>query len=112
MDVFCTHHEQAALMSAEGYFSMSGKMAINVVTTGPGGTNTMTGLLGMWTDSIPSVIISGQVGRSQLSKGTGCRQIGDQEIDIIECVKTRRHRKRDQEGSLHSPRRPNGASLD
>ena len=87
MDVFCTHHEQAALMSAEGYFRMSGKMALNVVTTGPGGTNTMTGLLGMWTDSIPSVIISGQVGRSQLSKGTGCRQIGDQEFDIIECVK-------------------------
>ena len=86
MNVFCTHHEQAALMSAEGYFRMSGKMALNVVTTGPGGTNTMTGLLGMWTDSIPSVIISGQVGRNQLSRGTGCRQIGDQEFDIIECV--------------------------
>jgi len=40
----------------------------------------------MWTDSIPSVIISGQVGRNQLSRGTGCRQIGDQEFDIIKCV--------------------------
>ena len=88
MDVFCTHHEQAALMASEGYYRMSGKMALNVVTTGPGGTNTMTGLLGLWLDSIPSVIISGQVGRNQLSKGTGCRQIGDQEFDIVSCVKS------------------------
>ena len=61
MDVICPHHEQSALMASEGYFRMKNKIALNVVTTGPGGTNTITGLLGLWLDSIPSIIISGQV---------------------------------------------------
>ena len=87
ISTFCVHHEQAALMSSEGYFKMNNKMAANIVTTGPGGTNTITGLLGLWLDSIPSIIVSGQVQKSQLSKGTGCRQIGDQEFDIISVVK-------------------------
>lgn len=87
MEVVCPHHEQTALMASEGYFRMSNKLALNVVTTGPGGTNTLTGLLGMWLDSIPSIIISGQVPSNQLSEGTGCRQIGDQEFDIISVVK-------------------------
>lgn len=87
ISTFCVHHEQAALMSSEGYFRMNNKIAANIVTTGPGGTNTITGLLGLWLDSIPSIIISGQVQKSQLSKGTGCRQIGDQEFDIISVVK-------------------------
>ena len=83
----CPHHEQTALMASEGYYRQSGKMSLNVVTTGPGGTNTLTGLLGLWLDSIPSVIVSGQVPLSQISRGTGCRQIGDQEFDIVGCVK-------------------------
>lgn len=87
MQVVCPHHEQTALMASEGYFRMSNKIALNVVTTGPGGTNTLTGLLGLWLDSIPSVIISGQVPSNQLAEGTGCRQIGDQEFDIISVVK-------------------------
>jgi acetolactate synthase-1/2/3 large subunit len=87
MDVICPHHEQTALMASEGYFRMNNKIALNVVTTGPGGTNTLTGLLGLWLDSIPSIIISGQVPTNQLSEGTGCRQIGDQEFDIISVVK-------------------------
>ena len=87
MDVICPHHEQVALMASEGYFRMTGKMSANIVTTGPGGTNTITGLLGLWLDSIPSIIISGQVPSNQLAEGTGCRQIGDQEFDIISIVK-------------------------
>jgi len=87
MDVICPHHEQSALMASEGYFRMKNKLSLNVVTTGPGGTNTITGLLGLWLDSIPSIIISGQVPSSQLSEGTGCRQIGDQEFNIVEVVK-------------------------
>ena len=87
MNVICPHHEQTALMASEGYFRIKNKMALNVVTTGPGGTNTLTGLLGLWLDSIPSIIISGQVPTTQLSEGTGCRQIGDQEFNIIEVVK-------------------------
>jgi len=87
LDVICPHHEQAAVMASEGYFRMKNKPALNVVTTGPGGTNTITGLLGLWLDSIPGIIISGQVPKTQLSEGTGCRQIGDQEFDIISVVK-------------------------
>jgi acetolactate synthase-1/2/3 large subunit len=88
MRVICPHHEQAALMASEGYYRLSNKMAVNVVTTGPGGTNTITGLLGLWLDSIPSIIISGQVSKNQLSQGTGCRQIGDQEFNIVDTVKS------------------------
>jgi acetolactate synthase-1/2/3 large subunit len=87
MQVICPHHEQTALMASEGYFRMTNQMSLNVVTTGPGGTNTITGLLGLWLDSIPSIIISGQVPSNQLSEGTGCRQIGDQEFDIVSVVK-------------------------
>lgn len=87
LSTFCVHHEQSALMASEGYFRMNNKMSANIVTTGPGGTNTITGLLGLWLDSIPSIIISGQVQKSQLSRGTGCRQIGDQEFDIISVIK-------------------------
>ena len=87
MSVFCTHHEQSALMAAEGYTRMNGKMCASIVTTGPGGTNALTGLLGLWLDSIPSIIISGQVPLNQISYGTGCRQIGDQEFDIVSTVK-------------------------
>lgn len=87
MNVICPHHEQTALMASEGYTRMSGKVSLNVVTTGPGGTNTVTGLLGLWLDSIPSIIVSGQVPTSQLSEGTGCRQIGDQEFNILDVVR-------------------------
>lgn len=88
LSTYCVHHEQAALMASEGYFRMSNKMSANIVTTGPGGTNTITGLLGLWLDGIPTIIVSGQVQRNQLSDGTGCRQIGDQEFNIIELVKS------------------------
>lgn len=87
IETTCVHHEQSALMASEGYFRMKNKMALNVVTTGPGGTNTLTGLMGLWLDSVPSVIISGQVQTNLLSAGTGCRQIGDQEFDILSVVR-------------------------
>jgi acetolactate synthase-1/2/3 large subunit len=87
INTYCVHHEQSALMASEGYTRQSGKLALNVVTTGPGGTNAITGLLGMWLDSIPGIIVSGQVSSNQLSNGTGCRQIGDQEFDIVQTVK-------------------------
>lgn len=83
---YCFHHEQALSMAAEGYYRQSNKLCANIVTTGPGGTNTITGLLGMWLDSIPGLFISGQVPVSQMSEGTGCRQIGDQEFDIVKLV--------------------------
>jgi acetolactate synthase-1/2/3 large subunit len=83
----CVHHEQSAAMAAEGYARLKQDVGACVVTTGPGGTNTLTGVLGCWLDSIPTIFISGQVSLSQISEGTGCRQIGDQEFDIVSTVK-------------------------
>jgi acetolactate synthase-1/2/3 large subunit len=88
----CTynHHEQACAMSAEGYTRSSGKLAAVCVTTGPGGTNALTGVLGGWLDSIPMFVISGQVKYSTTIKSTRVplRQLGDQEFNITDCVKT------------------------
>ena len=86
----CNHHEQACAMAAEGYARVSNKIGVAVVTTGPGGTNAITGVLGAWTDSIPMLIISGQVkfmttiaSQPELQ----LRQLGDQEINIVDIVK-------------------------
>ncbi len=84
------HHEQAASIAAEGYFRVSGKPAAVLVTTGPGGTNAITGLLGQWTDSIPAIYISGQVKQATTIASCpewGVRQLGDQEVDIISVVR-------------------------
>ena len=84
----CNHHEQACAMAAEGYARTSEKPGCILVTTGPGGTNALTGVLCAYQDSIPIIIISGQVPTEQLSNGTGCRQIGQQEFNIVDTVKT------------------------
>jgi acetolactate synthase-1/2/3 large subunit len=83
----CVHHEQSAAMAAEGYARLKEDVGACIVTTGPGGTNTLTGVLGCWLDSVPTIFISGQVSLSQIAEGTGCRQIGDQEFDIVSTVK-------------------------
>jgi len=88
LDYICTHHEQAAAIAAEGYARLKEDIGACIVTTGPGGTNTLTGVLGAWLDSIPTIFISGQVSLSQIAEGTGCRQIGDQEFDIVSTVKS------------------------
>ena len=85
----CCHHEQACAIAAEGYFRASGRMAAVNVTTGPGGTNALTGVLGQWTDSIPALYLSGQVKQATTlaaAPGLGLRQLGDQECDIIALV--------------------------
>ena len=87
LDYVCTHHEQAAAIAVEGYARLKEGIGASIVTTGPGGTNALTGVLGCWLDSIPSIFISGQVSLSQMATGTGCRQVGDQEYDIISTVK-------------------------
>lgn len=83
------HHEQACSIAAEGYTRMTGKLAAVCVTSGPGGTNTITGVMGGWVDSIPMFIISGQVKRETTTwscSDLGLRQLGDQEFDIIHSV--------------------------
>lgn len=86
--IFC-HHEQACAMAAESYARMSGKMASVCVTSGPGATNTLTGVLGAWQDSLPMIILSGQV-RYEISvekSGLPLRYRGTQEYNIVPAVK-------------------------
>ena len=87
----CTynHHEQACAIAAEGYTRLSGKLAVVCVTSGPGGTNAITGVLGGWLDSIPMFIISGQVKRETTIYATDLplRQLGDQEFDIVNSIR-------------------------
>lgn len=81
-------HEQAASMAAEGYYRMSNKLPLVCCTTGPGGTNTLTGVLGAWLDSIPMLVISGQVKYSVTAMSTRLpvRIYGDQEFNITKAV--------------------------
>ena len=83
------HHEQACAIAAEGYTRLSGKLSLVCVTSGPGGTNAITGVLGGWLDSIPMFVISGQVKRETTiwSTDVPLRQLGDQEYNIIDSVK-------------------------
>lgn len=82
------HHEQASAMAAESYARINRKIALVCVTSGPGGTNAVTGVLGGWLDSIPMLVISGQVRFNTTVRSTGLklRQLGDQEFDIIKVV--------------------------
>ena len=82
------HHEQACAIAAEAYARIHGKIGAVCVTTGPGGTNAITGVLGGWLDSIPMLILSGQVRYDTTARwsGVGIRAMGDQEFDIIKSV--------------------------
>ena len=88
--VICNHHEQACAMAAEAYARISGGLGVINVTTGPGGINAMNGVFGAWVDSIPMLVVSGQVKR-ELCISThglpGLRQIGDQEADVVSMVR-------------------------
>lgn len=83
------HNEQGSSVAAEGYTRLTGKLAAVNVTSGPGGTNAMTGVLGGWLDSIPMFVISGQVKRETTTWATDIplRQLGDQEYQIVESVR-------------------------
>lgn len=82
------HHEQACAIAAESYARIHNKLAVVCVTTGPGGTNAITGVVGGWLDSIPMLIISGQVRYDTTARwsGVGIRAMGDQEFDIVKAV--------------------------
>lgn len=86
----CNHHEQASAMAAEGYARVRGTVGVVNVTTGPGGINALNGVFGAWTDSVPMLVVSGQVKRETLMatyQVPGLRQLGDQEVDIVRMVK-------------------------
>lgn len=89
MKKYFNHHEQACAMAAEAYARYSGKMAAVCVTSGPGATNTLTGVMGAWQDSLPMIVLSGQV-RYEISvpkSGLKLRYRGIQEFEIIPTVK-------------------------
>lgn len=82
------HHEQASAIAAESYARIENRMALLCVTTGPGGTNAITGVVGGWLDSIPMLVISGQVRYDTTARSTGLplRAMGDQEFDITKAI--------------------------
>lgn len=89
LKVMYNQHEQASTIAAEGYARVNNRMAAVCVTTGPGGTNTITGILCAWQDSIPMLVISGQVRMATMVESTGLnlRQFGEQEHYIVRTVK-------------------------
>ena len=82
----CNLHEQASAMAAETYAKAIRSLGVCMVTTGPGGTNTVTGVAGAWLDSTPVLFISGQAKRPDLKGDSGVRQVGLQEVDIVSVV--------------------------
>jgi acetolactate synthase-1/2/3 large subunit len=92
VEYVCNLHEQASAIAAENYSKATNHFGVAMVTTGPGGTNAITGLAGAWLDSTPCLFISGQVKRADSMfrpDGTplGVRQVGVQEVDIISIVR-------------------------
>src|ERR1039457_3807191 len=92
LEFICNHHEQASAIAAEAYAKATNNIGVAMVTTGPGGTNAITGLAGAWLDSTPCLFLSGQVKRADRmftvdGSPLGVRQRGPQELDIISIVK-------------------------
>lgn len=88
----CNLHEQASAIGAENYSKATNHLGFALLTTGPGGTNAITGLAGAWLDSTPTFFVSGQVKRADRmfhpdGSPMGVRQVGVQEVDIIAVVK-------------------------
>ena len=84
----CSLHEQAAAIATEAYAQYKNSPGVCLVTAGPGSTNTITGVASAWLDSIPMVILSGQVQKKDLKGNSGVRQIGFQELDMVTIVKS------------------------
>jgi acetolactate synthase-1/2/3 large subunit len=93
IEPICNSHEQASAMCAESYAKTVNGLGVALVTTGPGGTNAITGVAGAWLDSTPTLFLSGQVKRPDrmfdqiTGKPLGMRQLGVQEVDIVSIVK-------------------------
>ncbi len=87
----CNSHEQASAICAESYAKATNHLGVCMVTTGPGGTNAVTGVAGAWLDSTPTLFVSGQVKRpdrmfDSTGQPLGMRQLGVQEVDIVSIV--------------------------
>jgi len=84
----CCHHEQACAMAAASHYRLTNRLAAVNVTSGPGGTNAITGVFGAWVESLGMIVVSGQVKFATTVRSTGLplRQLGDQELDITRLV--------------------------
>jgi len=80
----CNLHEQATAIATDAYGQFTNNLGVALVTTGPGGTNTLTGVAAAWLDSTPCLFISGQVKRADMKGNRGVRQMGFQEIDVVQ----------------------------
>jgi acetolactate synthase-1/2/3 large subunit len=87
LNFIAMHHEQSVSIAAESYSRITENFGVGLVTTGPGATNAITAVVGAWIESVPLMIISGQVKRSDLIGNRNIRQSGVQEVDIISMVK-------------------------
>ena len=81
------HHEQSTGIAAEAYSRISGKLGVALVTTGPGATNVITGVVGAWIESSPMIVISGQVKTKDMIGSKKLRQSGVQEVNILPMIK-------------------------
>lgn len=91
VNIICTHHEQTSSMALEAYSRATENFGIGFFTTGPGATNAVTGLVGAWLDSVPSLFISGQTKRKETIYNSGIeglRQYGVQEVNIIPIIES------------------------
>ena len=86
LNYVCFLHEQALAVAAEAYGQHTNTPGVGIVTSGPGGTNTVTGVAAAYIDSTPCFFISGQAKRADLKINTGVRQMGSQEVDIVSIV--------------------------
>lgn len=82
----CCQHEQAVAIAAESYAQHTNHLGVALVTSGPGATNAITGVTAGWIDSTPMLILSGQAKRQDLIGNKGVRQIGSQEVTIVDMV--------------------------
>ncbi|MDD4882306.1 MAG: thiamine pyrophosphate-binding protein, partial [Gallionellaceae bacterium] len=87
LDFVPNHHEQACSIAAEAYARVNENLGVALVTTGPGATNAITGVAGAWIESVPMLVISGQVKRADRLGDSGVRQMGVQEVDIVAMVR-------------------------
>ncbi len=86
LEVVACLHEQAASISAEAYSRINENIGVAMVTTGPGATNAITGVTGAWIESVPMMVVSGQVKRADMLRNAPLRQKGVQEVDIVSMV--------------------------
>lgn len=86
LNIICNLNEQASSICADAYSVYTGDLGVCMLTTGPGGTNAVTGIAAAYLDSNPVLAISGQCKTSDFASLRGVRQFGAQEVDIVSVV--------------------------